>query len=190
MLAMQYTVALPADYDMSIIRDRITRKGGQMDGFAGLAYKAFAARDSSPGGAPPTDNLYAPFYLWDDAAGASEFLVGPGFAALCRDFGRPRVQLWTVLASRASSTLRASTFATRHGELLPQHADLRTLREHAARNADEAVAAGAGAALIAFDPLTWTQARFELWPQPPRLVADTQRYEVGHVALGHPAKQT
>src|SRR5699024_8559939 len=64
MIAMQYSIGLPADYDMAIIRRRIADKGHLMDDCPGLAFKAYlyAARDDAGLHAP--DNLYAPFYLW------------------------------------------------------------------------------------------------------------------------------
>jgi Domain of unknown function (DUF4865) len=40
MQAMQYEIALPADYDMAIIRDRVATKGAMTDDFEGLGLKA------------------------------------------------------------------------------------------------------------------------------------------------------
>lgn len=45
-----------------------------------------------------TVNQYAPFYLWATAAGMNDFLLGPGFAGLSNDLGRPAVRHWTGLA--------------------------------------------------------------------------------------------
>ena len=77
MIAMQYTIALPADYDMAIIRRRIADKGHLLDDFPGLAFKAWlhAARDDNE--LPSRDNLYAPFYLWRDSAGMNASSVAP-----------------------------------------------------------------------------------------------------------------
>ncbi|MEO6278310.1 DUF4865 family protein [Roseateles sp.] len=93
MLAMQYVITLPDDYDMDTIRGRIHDKGHLLDGFGGLLFKSFlyACR-----GADGPLNLYAPFYVWRDTAGMDRFLRGPGFAALSADFGRPAVTLWAV----------------------------------------------------------------------------------------------
>jgi hypothetical protein len=91
MIAMQYEITLPADYDMQIIRDRVGTTGHLLDSYPGLGVKAFLIRQRGVDGA--TSNQYAPFYLWADAAGAASFLwSGVGFAAILRDFGRPIVQ--------------------------------------------------------------------------------------------------
>ena len=58
MLAMQYTFTLPADYDMDIIRQRVTTKGPAVDGFPGLGFKAFLYTRRGDHG---PENLYAPF---------------------------------------------------------------------------------------------------------------------------------
>src|SRR3954465_1245652 len=93
MIAMQYEITLPADYDMQIIRDRVGATGHLLDSYPGLGVKAFLIRQRGVDGS--TSNQYAPFYLWADAAGAASFLwSGAGFTAIVRDFGRPVVQTW------------------------------------------------------------------------------------------------
>jgi hypothetical protein len=93
---MQYEIALPADYDMGVIRRRVAEKGPLTDDFPGLELKAYLVRDRGVEGA--VANQYAPFYVWADAAGMNRFLWGPGFHALCASFGRPRVQHWLGVA--------------------------------------------------------------------------------------------
>ena len=63
MYAMQYEIALPADYDMDIIRERVRTTGHLMDGFPGLEFKAFLIREKAKGA---SENSYAPFYVWRD----------------------------------------------------------------------------------------------------------------------------
>lgn len=89
MLAMQYEITLPADYDMAVIRRRIAEKGHLLDGFPGLGFKAWLYSMSDDPVLPGGTNRYAPFYLWHDGEGMNAFLGGAGFAALARDFGRP-----------------------------------------------------------------------------------------------------
>ena len=93
MLAMQYEITLPADYDMRIIRERVATTGARLDNYPGLGVKAFLIRERGVDGS--TVNQYAPFYLWNDDAGAASVLwSGAGFTAILRDFGRPVVQTW------------------------------------------------------------------------------------------------
>lgn len=60
MYAMQYRIALPADYDMEIIRDRVLTTGHRMDGFSGLEFKAYLIQEKVRGAA---QNAYAPLRL-------------------------------------------------------------------------------------------------------------------------------
>lgn len=94
MYAMQYQISLPADYDMQIIRDRVTQTGHLMDGYPGLEFKAYLIQEKTKG-APR--NAYAPFYVWRDIDGMRQFCWGePGYSAIVRDFGRHPIHDWTV----------------------------------------------------------------------------------------------
>lgn len=184
MLAMQYGFTLPADYDMAIIRRRIADKGHLMDDFPGLVFKAYlyAARDDRE--LPGDDNLYAPFYLWHGSEGMNAFLAGSGFATLARDFGRPAVHMWMPWHAELAGDLRDARCATRELTRISAHADLGALRETEAAAALQDRAAGALAAISAYNPIDWTLLRFRLWPAPrPDMARDgRQWYRVGHVS--------
>jgi hypothetical protein len=99
MIAMQYSFVLPGDYDMAVIDHRIREKGPMLDGFPHLRFKAYLSARTQDDGFTSLENLYAPFYLWDEPAGLDAFLTGPGFSAVARDFGWPSVRTW-MLARR------------------------------------------------------------------------------------------
>ncbi len=180
MLAMQYSFALPASFAMAEIRERIATKGPLLDDFPGLVFKAYLYAER---GADGPENLYAPFYLWQDADAMNRFLSGPGFVALTESFGWPAVRLWSVWHARAPAVGQASAFATREVLPLAPHSDLARSSEQAAADVDALVDQhGAVAALSAYEPTTWTQVRFALWPSAPAAGVGGQRYRVGHVS--------
>ncbi len=184
MIAMQYSFALPADYDMAVIDRRIREKGPLLDGFPHLVFKAYLAARRQGGAVPSTENLYAPFYLWDSPEGINAFLTSPGFAALVRDFGWPVVRTWVVWQAERANDLGAARFASRQIEAIPPHTDLAALRTQASDAARGALADGACAAVAAFNPTDWTLVHFRLWRTPPATVgAGQQLYTVGHVSL-------
>jgi hypothetical protein len=118
MFAMQYSINLPADYDMQIIRDRVASTGPNLDGFPGLRFKAFLMRERAHG-APK--NEYAPFYVWNDPDGARQFLWGGGgFANLVSSFGRPTIRSWIVADVADGLAAGAPVWATRRIEPLPE----------------------------------------------------------------------
>ncbi len=190
MLAMQYEITLPADYDMALIRRRIAEKGHLLDGFPGLGFKAYlyATRDDTalPGGT----NRYAPFYLWHDGEGMNAFLGGTGFAALARDFGRPAVQTWSVWQAASTGNLATAACASREIIPIPDGAWLEGWREREAEAAHVALTEGALATVTAFEPAGWTLLRFRLWPDLRAGLAGhaCSLYRVGHVAQGAAAR--
>lgn len=95
---MQYSFRLPTDYDMERIRTRIREKGTSCDGLAGLVQKGFLYNETGTDWVgQPTDNEYAPYYIWQSAEAMRDFLLSDWFANLCRAFGRPIVRSWPVV---------------------------------------------------------------------------------------------
>lgn len=96
MIAMQYTFVLPADYDMTLIEQRITEKGHLLNGWPGLVFKAYlyARKDATNYHSPV--NCYAPLYVWQDHHAMMAFLNSAEFKALCEHFGRPQVKTWFI----------------------------------------------------------------------------------------------
>ena len=183
MIAMQYRITLPTDYDMGVVRTRVATTGHLLDGYPGLGVKAFLIREKGVDGA--TANEYAPFYLWADAAGAASFLwSGVGFPAIVRDFGRPTVQTWVGGTSRTTADPATARSAVRTTVALGADDDVVA----AAAAADERCAAAVqapGVLLAAYgiDPRTWELVTFTLHAERPAAVpAGAAVFQVLHVA--------
>ncbi|WP_254460061.1 DUF4865 family protein [Xanthomonas sacchari] len=176
MIAMQYSIALPADYDMAIIRRRIADKGPLLDTLPGLGFKAYLVADRRDPVLPGRQNLYAPFYLWRDAAAMHAFLAGPAFAALCEAFGRPAVQSWMVGTAWTSAALRTARYATRELEAPSLALEHDTDDGHAPSEHLLATVRG-------YEPQGWTRLRFRLWRDPPAAEDQAQRYAVHHLSV-------
>ncbi|NEW77322.1 DUF4865 family protein [Streptomyces rhizosphaericus] len=182
MLAMQYRITLPADYDMKIIRRRVETKGPLLDDFPGLGLKAYGIRERGVDGSPV--HQYAPFYLWTAPEAMNRFLWGPGFQGIVRDFGRPPVEHWQGLGFErgpaAGATPRA---ATRHAEPVPAAADPASAVEGAlARLAERARKDGVHTTALGIDPRGWELIHFTLWEEsaPPSEPGD--HYQVLHLS--------
>ena len=168
MIAMQYQIPLPADYDMAVILDRVRRTGHLLDTYPGLGVKAFLMRQKGVDGSPV--NEYAPFYLWNDAAGAASFLwSGVGFSAIVRDFGRPAVQTWVGGTSRAVPTgLQEARHAVRTTRAIDDDTDLAAVTAATdERLAAELQRPGTLLAAYGVDPRTWELVTFTLHAGPP-----------------------
>jgi len=178
---MQYSFALPADYDMAIVERRIAEKGPALDGWPGLGAKAYlsARRDANQ-----RENLYAPFYVWDDAAAMSGFLTGRGFAGVSDAFGWPQVRTWLVWRAQLARDVEQARFATREIAPITSHAPLDALKAQEDEAGDAAIESGALAAVAGFEPTSWTRVRFRLWRTRPERRDGVTLYDVGHVSLG------
>jgi hypothetical protein len=181
MIAMQYGFTLPADYDMTIIDRRIRDKGPLLDGFPRLRFKAYLAARKQDDGFASAENLYAPFYLWDEPEGIDSFLSSPGFAALTRDFGWPSVQTWLVWHAELGDDLKAARYASREIVPIAPYSNLADTRDAAIAEARSRT--GALATIVGVDPTAWKQIRFSLWAELPEIAQEAQLYTVGHVAL-------
>ncbi|WP_343728269.1 DUF4865 family protein [Duganella sp.] len=174
MIAMQYSFVLPADYDMAVIRERIATKGPLLDSLPGLVFKAYLYADG-------TEHAYAPFYLWRDEEAMHGFLNGPAFAGVARAFGWPSVKTWTPWHASVGAEVREARFATRSGAVIAPYSALSELRLQEEAFAQQALAQGALAVVVGFEPVTWTITRLCLWRDAPPADAG-QRYSVGHVS--------
>jgi hypothetical protein len=184
MIAMQYEITLPADYDMQIIRDRVAKAGHLLDSYPGLGVKAFLIRQRGIDGA--TANQYAPLYLWADAAGAASFLwSGAGFTAILRDFGRPVVQTWIGGAThQAADWPTPPAYAVRQRTALAADADI--VRVAGTTDARIAGVVGNGEAQLGaygIDPRTWELLTVTLHESRPEQVPDgAELFQVLHTA--------
>ncbi|MEU8875414.1 DUF4865 family protein [Streptomyces javensis] len=182
MLAMQYRITLPADYDMKIIRHRVETKGPLLDDFSGLGLKAYGIRERGVDGSPV--HQYAPFYLWTAPGAMNRFLWGPGFQGIVRDFGRPPVEHWQGLGfERGPAAGTVPRAATRHAEPVPAAADPASAVEGAlARLAERARKGGVHTTALGIDPRGWELIHFTLWEEsaPPSEPGD--RYQVLHLS--------
>lgn len=179
MLAMQYSFTLPADYDMTIIERRIAENGHRLDGYPGLIFKTYLYARQNDRLTLSEENLYAPFYLWQDAASLNSFLLSPGFEALSRAFGWPEVKIYPVITAALSPEINLAKFARRDITPIKAYSDLSTL--------SKPVDLGeAKAHLVAWDTQNWQLIRFYLWQTLPTLNGDAkakQNYQIGHISL-------
>lgn len=197
MIAMQYSFTLPADYDMAIVDRRIAEKGPLLDGFPGLAFKAYltARHHHLPDGSPlpeglvgpevAAENLYAPFYLWRRTEGMNDFVCGPGFAGVSGAFGWPVIRHWVPWEAALGRDVASARYAVREEAPIAPHTRLDLLRSQESAAARQAVSDGTLAAVAAYDPAGWSLVRFRLLAQLPEepLPAGARLYGVGHVSL-------
>ncbi|RKE21885.1 DUF4865 family protein [Streptomyces sp. TLI_171] len=188
MHAKQYAITLPADYDLDVIRRRIAAGAPLLDDRAGLGFKAWLLRERGADGSPV--NEYAPLYVWRSDGELARFLVGGGgFANIVRDFGRPAVQHWTVLAQFGGPARTAGSpvaTATRRLTTVPTDPDPLALAAHVEAEAEQlrelSRRPGVHTAVLALDPSRWELLRFVLWAAEPEADTGGAVYRVPHLS--------
>lgn len=159
MILTRYRHALPADYDMARIRDRVAARGPLWDAAPGLVFKAFTIEDRARGAAA---NAYASLYLWCDATAAADFLAGPAFAAVTETFGRPRTDTWLPFAISPGPAAEARSLVIAERSLSPA-TDLAAERHaEAEQGATLAAEPDVRAVVSGLDPAGWRVVRFVL----------------------------
>ncbi|MCW7941599.1 hypothetical protein AAW14_05995 [Streptomyces hygroscopicus] len=163
MHAMQYELTLPADYDMGIVRDRVSRVGHLLDDWDGLGIKTYLMRERGVHRSPV--NQYGPFYLWNTVEGMNSFLWGGAFQGLVDDFGRPEVRQWTGLAyEEGGSAASPAVVAVRRTKEVPPGTPLSAVMDDAVRETGRLASQdGAVLAAAAVDTRRWEFVHFSLW---------------------------
>ena len=179
MLAMQYSIQLPEDYDLQLIHERVAQRSKLFDSLPGMSHKAYLLDEA--------DKIYAPFYIWSDVEEAQKFLFDDLFTGVIRAFRRPRVRTWFTLAKGAGASKNTPLIAVKEIDIIPPESVLEDVvkaerAEHAALLADYPQACFR---CVAFDADRWEIVRYTLWDtdKPPvKPGADcVENYRVLHV---------
>lgn len=91
MIAMQYKIVLPDDFDMNVIRERVITNGSKTDGFRDLLFKAYLISENS--GSKKGENKYSPLYLWNDNGGMNEFIFNGFYDNILKSFGWQKINI-------------------------------------------------------------------------------------------------
>lgn len=111
MLAMQYSIQLPLNYDAAAIRQRVDHRSKLFDDHEGLLHKSFLFNEE--------DKIYAPFYVWKDVSEARQFLLDDLFQGVVATFNRHRVRNWLVMHMAYGNRSLKPSFARREVDILP-----------------------------------------------------------------------
>jgi hypothetical protein len=156
MLAMQYSIQLPENYDSALIEQRVEKRKQLFDGHQGLVHKSFLFSDD--------DKLYAPFYIWKDLGEAQRFLLDDLFHGVVQAFNRVRVRSWFVVHMDYGNRDIVPTFARREVDIIPPEEKLDNFVKYEKDLQNELLSnPGLFMHVAAFDADRWEILRFSLW---------------------------
>jgi hypothetical protein len=180
MIIAHYAHRLPADYDISIIRDRAAARGHLFDAIPELYFKGFLLRERGRFGA--IANEYSSLYLWRRDEGFRNFLVDGRTKSVTDSFGRPQIETRFVLDAHKGSS-EVARFLYKQEQDIPLDADLTSaFAEEIARNREAAQAAGVVAAAVGVDAQGWKFTRVLLSEKEPSGSEQGNAYQVLYLA--------
>jgi hypothetical protein len=186
---MQYGAVLPVDYEMERMRERVRQNGHLLDDRHGISFKAYLMRERGKGGSPV--NYYGSFYLWNDTAAMTHFLVGGGaFERIILGLGRLPVEYWMCLSTIAGNSPDSPTAAFRSTMAIPAGLDLaadglglsRFVEEQRQRLAEYGRSPDLHTGALALDPKRWELVWFAAGTDALHMEGDCDRFEVLHVS--------
>lgn len=119
MIATQYKITLPSDYDMNIIKDRVRNNGHKTDGFDDLKFKLYLVTEK--GINHNLQNSYCPLYLWKGSNGLNKFLFNGFYDNIISSFGWQRVNIGIPLIDTTTSKIKENKYLFQiTGEIQPQ----------------------------------------------------------------------
>ncbi len=179
MLAMQYSIQLPVNYDVAQIRSRVNTRSKLFDDHSGLVHKSFLYNEQ--------EKLYAPFYIWKDVVEAQKFLLDDLFKGVVDTFSRCRVRSWFVIHSAYGTRDIVPTFALREVDSIDPEEKLDIFLAHERKEQLELLKdENLYMHIVALDADRWEVVRFSLWKDrasAPKAFSDSYiPYEVLHVS--------
>lgn len=179
MLAMQYSIQLPENYDADAIRNRVSARKQLFDDHEGLVHKSFLYNDA--------DKIYAPFYVWKNVNAAREFLLDDLFKGVVETFSRHRVRNWFVMHMTYGNRALQPAYAMREVDMIPaeEPLDAYLMRDKAMQDT-LATDPNLYMHVVALDADRWEILHFSLWKDQasaPKPNGDAfLSYEVLHVS--------
>ncbi|MZR31041.1 DUF4865 family protein [Sneathiella litorea] len=156
MLAMQYSVRLPQDFDETQIHKHVAARSRLFEGCPGLRHK-FYLYDVE-------EHVYAPFYIWENAQFAQDFLLNNLFNGVTETFGRPRVRSWQVIAFDYGPAKEDPTYLCSAVDKVSASRSLGEMMEAEKKHHKSLLEApGLYAHMVLLDPDRWEKGLYSLW---------------------------
>lgn len=108
MIATQYKIILPSDYNMSIIKDRVKNNGYKTDGFDELKFKLYLITEKGKNN--NLQNSYSPLYIWKDSNGLNKFIFNGFYDNIITSFGWQQINVGIPLIDETTQKIKESKY--------------------------------------------------------------------------------
>lgn len=173
MIAMQYKISLPSDYDMGKIRRRIKENGCRTDGFPGLLFKAYLVAEKGVHGSLHSE--YAPLYFWKDEKGMNEFIFHGFYDNILDSFGWQKIHTGIPFRYEDGGNFVRSAYVLEYEREIPESEKM----QDPEYSLD---LPGATAKAVTYDPGQWKCTEFYFLETIPEQVSGARIYQVLHIS--------
>ncbi len=179
MLATQYKIQLPKDFDMTVIKDRIIHNAHKTDGFEGLYYKFYLIAQNGINGA--IENEYCPLYLWRQTEGFNQFVFEGFYDNILKSFGWQQINIGITLVENLSEDMTQYTYLYEsYGVIEPQDAlvgGIKEIKSHLLTDEFEHY-------VVIYNPDKWQYAVFYFSKSNSHSNLKLKCYDILHVSKG------
>lgn len=173
MIAMQYKIMLPDDYDMNTIRQRVRNNGTKTDGFQDLMFKAYIISEKDNTGI--CCNEYSPLYLWKSNEGMNKFIFDGFYDNILNSFGWQNINIGIPFICELKENFKNSKYLLEiEKEITPTQ---QMKRMHLSINPDNCM----GKILI-YNPDKWKYVEFYLLTSVPQHFNTGKIYRILHLS--------
>lgn len=173
MIAMQYKISLPSDYDMSKIRRRIKENGYRTDGFPDLLFKAYLVAEKGVHGS--LHNEYAPLYFWKNVKGMNEFIFHGFYDNILDTFGWQNIHTGIPFHYEIGRNFVRSAYVLEYDTEISESEKMKG-PEYSLN------LSGSTAKAVIYDPAQWRCKEFYFFETLPKEVSGARIYQLLHIS--------
>lgn len=173
MIAMQYKILLPDDYNMDNIRQRVKSNGYKTDGFQDLMFKAYLIMEKDS--TSESHNEYSPLYLWKDSEGMNKFIFEGFYNNILQFFGWQKINIGIPFLSDLGKEFQKSRYAMEiENDVLPTE---QILPLSFLKTSDKCL----GKVLI-YNPDKWKYVEYRFYESEPEKSSKNKIYQILHIS--------
>lgn len=174
MIAMQYKISLPDDYDMRIIQKRVQDNGNKTDGFQDLLFKAYLISEKGTFG--NKKNEYAPLYLWKSNQGMNKFIFDGFYYNILNSFGWQQINIGIVSTDELKDNFSKSNYVLEIESVIPETQHMKAL--NFSLDFDDCTGK-----VIIYNPDKWRYVEFYFFEKVPNAVFNSKVYRLLHLSM-------
>ena len=174
MIAMQYKIVLPNDYDMKKIYQRVADNGNKTDGFRDLLFKAYLVANKN--NTHHRQNEYSPLYVWKSNEGMNTFIFNGFYNNILQSFGWQTIHIYIVLHYHLEADFKPSKY------VLACERKIKPALSMAAPAFSYTPKDCMGKVLV-YSPETWCYTEYYFFSDLPKMCFDGSLYDLLHLSL-------